>query len=64
MRSPGDLRGSAKQQTKLIERFTGDENESEESPRVLLRLLIDEIVDALSQSGEGHNLDISVNCPA
>jgi len=50
MRSPGDLRGSAKQQTKLIERLTGDENESEESLRVLLRLLIDEIVEDLSRN--------------
>ena len=40
-------RGSAKQQTALIERLTDDENESDESLRVVLRLLIDEIVEDL-----------------
>jgi len=39
------------QQTTLIERLTGDEDESEESLHVPLRLLIDEIVEDLSRNG-------------
>jgi len=58
------LHPRAKSQTALIEPLTDDENNSDKSLQALLRLSIDEIVDALSQSGEGHNLDISVNCPA
>jgi len=38
------------QQTTLIERLTGDEDESEESLQVPLRLLIDEIVEDLSRN--------------
>ena len=41
MQSPGGLRGSAKQQSTLIEGLTGDANEGEESLLVPLRLLID-----------------------
>jgi len=35
----------------LIERLTGDEDESEKSMQVPLRLLIDEIVEDLSRNG-------------
>jgi hypothetical protein len=47
------FRGSAKQQTALIERLTAGETNSDESLRVLLRLFIDEIVEALSRRASG-----------
>ncbi len=56
MQSPGDLRRGAKPQTTLIERLTDDENESEESLRLQLRLLIDEIVEDLSRKCWGVGL--------